>query len=77
MVRRLSDRKIYFNSSDKPTIGVEVELYTISKKTFNLCPCAPILLEKLSNDAYIKEELIESIIEVNSFVCNNVDEVFL
>tara|TARA_B100000029_G_scaffold112763_1_gene104931 strand:+ start:1233 stop:2357 length:1125 start_codon:yes stop_codon:yes gene_type:complete len=76
MVKTLNDRKIYFNSSDKPTIGVEVELYTISKKTFDLCQGAPILLEKLSNDTHIKEELLESIIEVNTSICNNVDEVF-
>ena len=36
---------IYFNHSPKPTIGVEVELFIVSKDTYNLCPGAPFILE--------------------------------
>ena len=32
--------RIYFNHSKKPTIGVEVELFTISKYSLDLCPIA-------------------------------------
>ena len=30
--------RIYFNHFPKPTIGVEAELYTISKDLLDLCP---------------------------------------
>ena len=29
--------RIYFNQSPKPTIGVEAELFTINKDTYELC----------------------------------------
>ena len=32
--------RIYFNHSPKPTIGVEPELFTISKDSLDLCPIA-------------------------------------
>ncbi len=32
--------RIYFNHSPKPTIGVEAELFTISKDSLDLCPGA-------------------------------------
>ncbi len=32
--------RIYFNHSPKPTIGVEAELFTISKDSLDLCPIA-------------------------------------
>ncbi len=67
--------RIYFNSSSKPTLGVEAELYTVSKETFNLCPGAPQILNHFKNDANVKEELLECIVEVNTNICNNILEV--
>jgi hypothetical protein len=32
--------RIYFNHYPKPTIGVEAELFTISKDSLDLCPIA-------------------------------------
>jgi len=32
--------RIYFNHSPQPTIGVEAELFTISKDSLDLCPSA-------------------------------------
>ena len=32
--------RIYFNHSPKPTIGVEAELFTISKDSLDICPIA-------------------------------------
>ena len=49
--------RIYFNSSPKPTLGVEAELYTVSKDTFNLCQGAPEILNCFKNDKKVKEEL--------------------
>ena len=36
----MNKRRIYFNHSQKPTIGVEAELFTISKDSLDLCPSA-------------------------------------
>ena len=51
--------RIYFNHSPKPTIGVEAELFTISKDSLALCPIA--------EDLGRRKELIqlEDIVENN------------
>ena len=67
--------RIYFNQSPKPTLGVEAELYTVSKDTFNLCSGAPKILDYFKDDINVKEELLECIVEVNTSICDNVDEV--
>ena len=67
--------KIYFNHSPKPTIGVEAELYTVSRDDYNLCSIAPKILKYFKNDLHVKEELLECIVEVNTGICNNVSEV--
>ena len=36
----MSKGRIYFNHSPKPTLGVEAELFTISKDSLDLCPIA-------------------------------------
>ena len=36
--------RTYFNQSLKPTLGVEVELFTVSRDTHNLYPGAPLIL---------------------------------
>ena len=43
--------RIYFNHSPKPTIGVEAELFTISKDSLDLCPIA--------EDSGCRKELIQ------------------
>ena len=67
--------RIYFNHSPKPTIGVEAELFTINKNSFNLCPGAPLILKEFPESAHVKEELLECIIEVNTDICDNISEV--
>ena len=68
---------IKFNSSPKPTIGVEIELQLIDKNNFDLKNISSKVLanvdKKFSNN--IKCELIESMIEINTNICSNVDEV--
>ena len=71
----MSDNRIYFNSSNSPTIGVELELQILDKNTFELVPGAPKILEDFKDDPRIKEELLNSIIEINTNICNNTDEV--
>ena len=68
---------IKFNSSPKPTIGVEIELQLIDKNNFDLKNISSKVLanvdKKFSNN--IKCELIESMVEINTNICSNVDEV--
>ena len=37
--------RIYFHHSPNPTIGVEAELYTVSRDSYNLCSGAPNILK--------------------------------
>ena len=67
--------RIYFNHSPKPTIGVEAELFTINKNSFDLCPGAPLILKEFPESGHVKEELLECIIEVNTDICDNISDV--
>ena len=71
----MNKNRIYFSQSPKPTLGVEAELYTVSKDTFNLCPGAPAILDTFADDIHVKEELFECIVEANTGICNNVADV--
>ena len=67
--------RIYFNQSPKPTIGVEAELFTINKDTYELCPGAPLILKEFPESSNVKEELLECIIEVNTDICKDISSV--
>jgi len=71
----MDKEKLYFNSSPNPTIGVEAELYTVSNSDFDLCSGATSILKSFPNDMHVKEELLDCIIEINTGICNNVNEV--
>ena len=71
----MDKEKLYFNSSPNPTIGVESELYTISNDGLDLCPGAPSILNSFLDDIHVKEELLECIVEINTGICKNVNEV--
>ena len=66
-----------FHSSPNPTIGVEIELQLIDDNTQDLKNISPSILadtdKNFSNR--IKYELFESMIEINTDVCNTVEEV--
>ncbi len=68
---------IKFNSSPEPTIGVEIELQLIDKSNFDLNNISSKVLndidKKFSDN--IKCELIESMIEINTNICSNIEEV--
>ena len=70
-----SRNSLYFNASKSPTIGVEVELQILNKDTLDLEQAAPLILDFFNNDPQVKEELLNSIIEINTTVCNNIQEV--
>ena len=66
---------IYFSHSPKPIIGVEAELFTINKDSLDLCPGAPLVLNEFRGSVYIKEELLEYIIGVNTGICEDISAV--
>ena len=68
----MSKNRIYFKHSPKPTIWVEVELYTVSKKDYNLFPGSPAILNNYIDDTHVKEELLECIIEINTGICEDI-----
>ena len=66
-----------FNSSPNPTIGVEIELQLIDDNTLDLKNISPKILSNIDKKFLnrIKYELFESMIEINTDICNTVDEV--
>jgi carboxylate-amine ligase len=58
------------------SLGVEMELQIIDAKTKDLFPGSPKIFEKLGGEqTHIKPELVQSMIEINTGICNTVDEV--
>ncbi len=68
---------IKFNSSPKPTIGVEIELQLVNKNNLNLNNISSKILTNVNKEFSdnIKCELIESMIEINTNICSNIEEV--
>ncbi len=71
----MSRGRIFFNSSPNPTLGVEVELQILDNETFELASGAEEILSEFQNSLHVKEELLDSIIEINTGICKNVNEV--
>ena len=68
---------IKFNSSPDPTIGVEIELQLVDNKNLNLNNISKKILSNIKKEFSdnIKCELIESMIEINTNICSNIEEV--
>jgi len=68
---------IKFNSSPEPTIGVEIELQLVNKNNLNLNNISSKVLSDVNKEFSdnIKCELIESMIEINTNICSNIEEV--
>ena len=67
--------KIAFRGSPRPTVGVELELQLLDPETMNLVAGAPAILDKTADVSHVKAELIESTIELNTDVCEDVAAV--
>ena len=67
--------KIAFRGSPRPTVGVEIEVQLLDPDTMNLVAGAPAILERTSDLSHVKAELIESTIELNTDVCEDVAAV--
>ena len=68
--------KIKFNGSEKPTLGVELELFTANSNNYALTHGAPDILKHFSDNFFFKEELLQCIVEITTDVCDNVDEIY-
>lgn len=66
-----------FNSSPRPTIGVEVELQLLDRKTLAFRDIAPEVLSSIdpSYEKRIKEEFIKSMVELNTDICEDMAQV--
>ena len=68
--------QIKFNGSKKPTLGVELELFTADSQDLSLTNGAPQILEHFKNNFFFKEELLQCIVEITTDVCNNTEEIY-
>ena len=66
---------IKFNAAPGYTVGVELEVQTISPRTGELVPGAGVILSKLSGEVLFKPELFSSTIEINTPVCKDLKDL--
>ena len=71
------ENHIEFQLSKPFSLGVEIELQILDKTTLNLVPRAPEILAMVPAELEerIKPEFIRSMIEANTEVCSNMDQV--
>ncbi len=66
---------LQFNSSPRPTVGVEVELQLVDRETRRLVHAAPAILDAFGETDWVKNYILKSTIEINTCVCENTDQV--
>lgn len=66
-----------FQSNKKPTIGVEVELGLVDLQSMNLSSSFDALADRLPDrgGGRFKPEIIQSVVEINTDVCDSVREI--
>ena len=71
------ENPIQFQASQPFSLGVEIELQIVDRNDLNLSPKAPEILAMVPPKIQerIKPEFIQSMIEVNTEVCSNMDQV--
>jgi len=67
--------KLAFEGSPNPTIGVELELQIVDRKTRELVSLAPEIVSSFGDCVWLKPELLQSTIEINTKVCRDIQEV--
>lgn len=65
---------VTFQGSPAPTVGIEVELQLVDRETRELVSLGPKVLEELPGSTWLKPELLQSTLEVNTCVCNDIAE---
>ena len=65
-----------FQSNRRPTIGIEIELGLIDAHTLTLSNSFPALAERLPDQGgqHFKPEIIQSVLEINTDVCESVKD---
>jgi carboxylate-amine ligase len=73
----MQENTIQFTTSNPFTLGVEIELQILDPKSLNLVPRAPDILSMVPDNLKdrIKPEFIRSMIEVNTEVCSDMEQV--
>ncbi|MBL7688401.1 MAG: YbdK family carboxylate-amine ligase [Bdellovibrionaceae bacterium] len=72
----MSDSVLQFSHSKPLTLGVELELQLLDKTTLDLSPKSPLLFAALGGEtSRIKAEIFQSMLEINTAVCQNAHEV--
>jgi carboxylate-amine ligase len=73
----MQEKTIQFTTSKPFTLGVEIELQILDPKSLNLVPRAPDILSMVPDNLKdrIKPEFIRSMIEVNTEVCSDMEQV--
>src|SRR3990167_10546652 len=68
--------KLTFNSNERPTVGIELELGLVDGQTMELSSSIEAVLTELPDDggACFKPELMQSAIEINTCICTTIDE---
>ncbi len=66
-----------FNASQLYTIGVEIEFQLLDLNSYDLTPAAPTILEKIPAEfkGRIKAEFTQSMLEIASRVCKDINEL--
>jgi carboxylate-amine ligase len=73
----MQEKTITFTTSKPFTLGVEIELQILDPENLNLVPKAPAILSMVPDNLKdrIKPEFIRSMIEVNTEVCSDMEQV--
>ncbi len=66
---------ITFPGCAYPTVGVELELSLVDPETGKLVPRASEIIDAVEDAVHFKGELFQTIIEINTGVCNTVAEI--
>lgn len=70
--------KLKFTENKKIRLGVEVEIQLIDPESFDLKPVGPAVLESLKEVAvgkHIKAEIFQSMLEIDTPICENAHQV--
>lgn len=72
-----TEQNVLFQSSRRYTLGVEIELQTLDKSTWDLAPLAPILIENAPSLLLprLSPEFIQSILEIQTGICMSLADV--
>ena len=70
------NNQIKFHGSKKPTVGVELELFTVNNENLSLTNGAPKLLKHFEDNFFFKEELLQCIVEITTDVCDSIDDIY-